>query len=66
MTFKANLDDADSRAFWDAVERGARAYNDLPSWQKGVLGGLERDDDQSGQEVGGEKAELPDNESAAG
>ena len=66
MTFKANLDDAESRAFWDAVERGARAYNDLPSWQKGVLGGLESDHKQSGQDISGENAELSDTESAAG
>ena len=41
MTFKAKLDDPESRAFWDAVERGARAYDELPDWQKGVLGGFE-------------------------
>ncbi len=41
MTFKAKLDDAESRAFWDAVERGAKAYDDLPHWQKGILRGVE-------------------------
>ena len=41
MTFKAKLDDAESRAFWDAVERGAKAYVDLPSWQKGIVRGVE-------------------------
>ena len=45
MTFKAKLDVAESRAFWEAVERGAKAYDDLPHWQKGILRGVEDDAD---------------------
>jgi hypothetical protein len=41
MTFRARLDDAESRAFWDSVDRGAKAYDDLPNWQKGILRGVE-------------------------
>ena len=48
MTFKARLDDAESRAFWDAVERGAKAYDDLPNWQKGIVRGVEDVVDVSG------------------
>ena len=38
MTFKAKLDDPESRAFWESVRKGAQAYNAMPDWQKGVLG----------------------------
>jgi hypothetical protein len=38
MTFKAKLDDPESRAFWESVRKGARAYDAMPDWQKGVLG----------------------------
>ena len=38
MTFKARLDDPESRAFWESVRKGARAYDAMPDWQKGVLG----------------------------
>ncbi len=41
MKFKAKLDDKESREFWDTVRRGAREYDDLPAWKKGVLGGVE-------------------------
>lgn len=37
-TFKAKLDDAESRAFWESVRKGAEAYEAMPEWQKGVLG----------------------------
>ena len=47
MKFHAKLDDEESRLFWDTVRRGARDYDDLPAWKKGVLGGVEctRSDD---------------------
>ena len=38
MKIRAKLDDAESRAYWDSVRRGARAYDELPAWKKGVLG----------------------------
>ena len=38
MTFKAKLDDPESRAFWESVRKGAQAYDAMPDWQKGVLG----------------------------
>ena len=38
MTFKAKLDDPESRAFWESVRKGAKAYDAMPDWQKGVLG----------------------------
>ena len=38
MTFKAKLDDPESRAFWESVKKGARVYEAMPDWQKGVLG----------------------------
>ena len=38
MTFKAKLDDPESRAFWKSVRKGAEAYDAMPDWQKGVLG----------------------------
>jgi len=38
MTFKAKLDDPESRAFWESVRKGAEAYDAMPDWQKGVLG----------------------------
>jgi hypothetical protein len=38
MKFKAKLDDSESRAFWESVRKGARAYDAMPLWQKGVLG----------------------------
>jgi len=37
-TFKAKLDDPESRAFWESVRKGAQAYHAMPAWQKGVLG----------------------------
>ena len=37
-TFKAKLDDPESRAFWESVRKGAAAYEAMPEWQKGVLG----------------------------
>ena len=36
MTFKARLDDPESRAFWESVRKGARAYDAMPDWQKAV------------------------------
>ena len=31
------MNDEGSRAFWEGVERGARQYDALPEWRKGVL-----------------------------
>jgi hypothetical protein len=59
MKFRAKLDDAESRDYWDSVRKGAREYDDLPAWRKGNLGGVdstdavesaEADDDSRGLE----------------
>jgi len=38
MTFRAKLDDPESRAYWESVERGAKRFDALPAWQKGEFG----------------------------
>lgn len=41
MKFQKKVDDDESREYWDTVRRGAREYDELPAWKKGVLGGVE-------------------------
>ena len=39
MRFQAKKDDRESREYWESVRRGAKEYDELPAWKKGVLGG---------------------------
>ena len=40
MSIKAKRNDAESRSFWENVERGARRYDEMPEWKRGKLGGV--------------------------
>ena len=42
MKFQAKKDDRESREYWESVRRGAKEYDKLPAWKKGVLGGAEQ------------------------
>jgi len=42
MRFQAKKDDKDSRQYWESVRRGAKEYDELPNWKKGVLAGAEK------------------------
>ena len=64
MRFKARLDDPESRAFWESVDRGARAYDEYPSWKKGVLGGFENADGES-EEPANVDADGPPSENSS-
>lgn len=50
MKFRPNLTDPESIAFWKMIERKAREYDELPSWQKGTLGGSEEPEDEDPRE----------------
>lgn len=50
MKFRPNLTDPESVAWWQMIERKAREYDDLPSWQKGILGGSEEPEDEDRRE----------------
>jgi hypothetical protein len=42
MRFQAKKDNKESREYWESVRRGAKEYDELPAWKKGVLGGAEQ------------------------
>lgn len=46
MKFRPNLTDPESIAWWQMIERKAREYDELPTWQKGILGGSEEPDNE--------------------
>ena len=37
MTFKARVHNEESRIFWASIAQGAKIYDALPKWKKGVL-----------------------------
>ena len=63
MKFKAKLNDPESCAFWESVRKGARAYDAMPDWQKGVLGPrarivVDEPEDTAAQDDGAAKPEI--------
>jgi hypothetical protein len=59
MKFRAKLDDPESRAFWENIKRGARRYDALPDWQKGLLGGVAPGREKETSEAEAERSSLP-------
>ena len=50
MKFIRNLQDAESREFWEAIDQGAREVAAWPDWKRRMVAG-EREDMQSQSEA---------------
>jgi hypothetical protein len=60
MTFRPNLTDPDSRAYWDMIREKAKEYDAMPDWQRGVLGRfLDRRSDDDADAAPGSEQEAP-------
>jgi hypothetical protein len=42
MRFQAKKDSKESREYWESISLGAKEYDKLPAWKKGVLGRTDR------------------------